>query len=578
MLLVAITIMGCDEGQIGLDEVDTSSDSQVVISEGPVEGGQIILPLTTFNTLNPLRTQNQHYFHFSKLIFEGLFEFNNDLNLEEQLADSYKINEDGTVVEVKLKDNVFWHDGEKLKAEDIIFTIDTIKYAKDDSSYGEMFLESFGVYQSVNIGKIIKASALDDRNIIIEFDSGISNALEILTFPIIPKHVFTTGRPNNADFLKALETNNYKVVGTGPYKFDSYDKMKQIILRSNENFREGKPYIDEIIGRVIGREKDILTAFETGQINMATTLDVDWEKYNQNPRINTLEYISPNYEFIGFNFTREIFSGEEGQVLRKAIAYGINRQRIIETVYLGHGTQIDVPIHPNSWLLSEDANSFGYNLNQAKAELKKIGWEDRDGDGLLEDINGENMSLKILTNSYNLMRQKTAEMIREDLQELGIIVTIESEYEKASIDQEEFQEEWLEIKEQLNKGEYDIILLGWQLSVIPELSFAFHSSRISSNTNFIRYSNEEMDYILEEIFSEGNRMKKKGLYEKLQKHIVTDLPYVSLFFKNNALLVDSKVIGDLNPIFINPYKGIEKSYIQKSSNNCRSGGTADAVA
>ena len=563
MLLVAITIMGCDEGQIGLDEVDTSSDSQVVISEGPVEGGQIILPLTTFNTLNPLRTQNQHYFHFSKLIFEGLFEFNNDLNLEEQLADSYKINEDGTVVEVKLKDNVFWHDGEKLKAEDIIFTIDTIKYAKDDSSYGEMFLESFGVYQSVNIGNIIKASALDDRNIIIEFDSGISNALEILTFPIIPKHVFTTGRPNNADFLKALETNNYKVVGTGPYKFDSYDKMKQIILRSNENFREGKPYIDEIIGRVIGREKDILTAFETGQINMATTLDVDWEKYNQNPRINTLEYISPNYEFIGFNFTREIFSGEEGQVLRKAIAYGINRQRIIETVYLGHGTQIDVPIHPNSWLLSEDANSFGYNLNQAKAELKKIGWEDRDGDGLLEDINGENMSLKILTNSYNLMRQKTAEMIREDLQELGIIVTIESEYEKASIDQEEFQEEWLEIKEQLNKGEYDIILLGWQLSVIPELSFAFHSSRISSNTNFIRYSNEEMDYILEEIFSEGNRMKKKGLYEKLQKHIVTDLPYVSLFFKNNALLVDSKVIGDLNPIFINPYKGIEKSYIPK---------------
>ena len=542
ILLVAIATMGCDEGQIGLDEVETSNDSQVAISEGPVEGGQIILPLTTFNTLNPLRTQNQHYFHFSKLIFEGLFEFNNDLNLEEQLADSYKINEDGTVVEVKLKDNVLWHDGEKLKAEDVIFTIDTIKYAKDDSSYGEMFLETFGVYQSANIGNIIKASALDDRNIIIEFDSGISNALEILTFPIIPKHVFTTGRPNNADFLKALETNNYKVVGTGPYKFDSYDKMKQIILQSNENFREGKPYIDEIIGRVIGTEKDILTAFETGQINMATTLDVDWEKYNQNSRINTLEYISPNYEFIGFNFSKEIFSGEEGQVLRKAIAYGINRQRIIETVYLGHGTQIDVPIHPNSWLLSEDANSFGYNFNQAKAELKKIGWEDKDGDGLLEDVNGENMSLNILTNSYNLMRQKTAEMIKEDLQRLGIIVTIESEYEKSSIDKEEFQEEWLEINEQLNKGEYDIILLGWQLSVIPELSFAFHSSKISSNTNFIKYSNEDMDYILEEIFSEGNRMKKKGLYEKLQKHIVTDLPYVSLFFKNNALLVDSKLL------------------------------------
>lgn len=563
MILIVISTIGCEDGKIRLDEVDLGEDSQVINTEGPVEGGQIILPLTTFNTLNPLKTENQYYYHFSKLIFEGLFEFNHDLNIEEQLAESYKISDDGTLIEIKLKDNILWHDGEKFKAEDVIFTIDTIKYANNDTSYGEMFLETFGVYKSVNIKNIIDASALDDRNLIIRFGSGISNNLEVLTFPIVPKHIFTIGQATNKDFLNALKINNYEVVGTGPYKFNSYDKMKQINLKSNENYRDGKPYINEIIGKVIGTEKDILTAFETGQINVATTVDVDWEKYNQNNRINTLEYISPNYEFIGFNFSKEIFSGEEGQILRKAIAYGIDRQRIVETVYLGHGTQIDVPIHPNSWLLSEDANSFGYDLNQAKAELKKIGWEDRDGDGLLENNNDENITLNMLTNPSNLMRLKTADMIKEDLLKLGIILNVESEYPKNNIVKEELDEEWIKINGQLKKGDYDIALLGWQLSIIPELSFAFHSSKISSNTNFIKYSNEDMDNILEGIFGEGNRGKKIEGYGNLQKHIVTDIPYISLFFKNKALLIDSKIIGDLNPIFLNPYKGIEKSYIPK---------------
>ena len=565
IILLVITTMGCNEEQVELleGESKTAEDAQAVISEGPVEGGQIILPLTTFSTLNPLKTENQHYYHFSKLIYEGLFEFDNDLNVKEQLAESYKISEDGTLIEIKLKENIFWHDGERFTSEDVIFTIETIKYFNNNSPYGEMILESFGVYKQANMNRVINVSALDDSNIIIKFDNGISNNLEILTFPIIPKHLFAEGKALNKDYSKALETNDFKVIGTGPYKFDSYDKMKQINLKSNENFRNGKPYIDEIIGRVIGTEKDILTAFETGQINVATTVDVDWEKYSQNNRINILEYISPNFEFIGFNFNKEIFSGEDGQTIRKAIAYGINRQEIIEKIYLGHATQIDVPMHPDSWLLSEDANSYGYNLNGAKTELKKAGWEDRDGDGFLEDINGENITLNILTNSYNLMRYRTAEMIKEDLLNLGIIANIESEYKKENISSEDLELEWTQINDQLAKGDYDIVLLGWQLSVIPELSFAFHSDNIHTNTNFIKYSNEDMDILLKDTFMEGNRSKKLGSYEKLQKHIVDDLPYVSLFFKNKALLLDNKIIGDLDPIFSNPYKGLEKSYIPK---------------
>ena len=253
-----------------------------------------------------------------------------------------------------------------------------------------------------------------------------------------------------------------------------------------------------------------------------------------------------------------------GRTLRKAIAYGIDRQAIIQNLYLGHGTQIDVPIHPDSWLISDKANTYGYNFELAKRDIDKLGWADIDEDGILEDEEGNKISLNLLTNTYNLMRLRTAEFIKEDLEKLGIGVNIIPVKEKTDdITVEDIEVQWEEINNHLLSGDFDMVLLGWQLSIIPDLSFAFHSSQIDYNTNFIRYSNETMDQLLETTFLDGNRQNKTVNYDKLQSHIVEDLPYISLFFKNKALLIDSKIIGDLDPTFFNPYRGIERAYIPK---------------
>ena len=170
-----------------------------------------------------------------------------------------------------------------------------------------MFTRSMGSFSPSDIRRIMDVSVLDDTRIEITFDRVFSNNLEVLTFPIIPKHIFATGKGANQDYIKALEMDNYTPIGTGPYKFESYEKTKEIILSSNENYRKDKPYIDNIIGRVLDNEEDILTAFETGQIHMATTITVDWDKYEQNSRIKAFEFVSGNYEFLGFNFENEIF-------------------------------------------------------------------------------------------------------------------------------------------------------------------------------------------------------------------------------------------------------------------------------
>lgn len=561
IIMIFLTI-GCEKTGEGNIAETLEEDTRSEIDYEPEYGGQLVLPLTTIDTLNPLASENKTYYHFSKLIFEGLFELDSDLNITNVLAEDYTIKEDGSI-SIKLKDDVLWHDGTKLTTEDVAFTINTIKSGNNHTTYKKVWSNMLGGFNFSNINRIIDTYIIDDNNIDIVFDKNYSQGLEMLTFPIIPKHQFVMNREDKSAYVKALSDEEYIPIGTGPYEFVEHRKNKDIKLKYNEEYREGRPYIDEIIGKIFEDEELILMGFETGQVDLTIALDEEWEKYEQS-NVRTLEFVSEGYEFLGFNFSRRIFNGEEGEGLRKAIAYGIDRQAIIQNVYSGHATQSDLPIHPNSWLLSNEANAYGYSLAKAREYIEGLGWKDVNGDGYYEDQNGNEVALKLLTNSYNPLRLKAADMIVEDFDKMGIrIVKDYTEIIPDNITEEMVDAQWEEINKKISRGDFDILLTGWNLSPAQELSFAFHSSQIKSGTNFIRYNNPIMDEALVEAFSESNRDNKLRSYEKLQKIITKDLPYISLYFKNNALLLDRKVMGEIDPCFYNLYRNIETWYIPK---------------
>lgn len=566
ILLITITLFtltGCDKNEANNISETFETNVNSVKEYEPEYGGQLVLPLTTLKTLNPLISENLSYYYFSKLVFESLFELDENFDIQYQLAEDYTIKDDGTI-RIKLRNNVLWHDGEKFTAEDVAFTINAIKYASNDTIYKKMWNAATGNFYSLNINRIIDVNIIDDYNLDIRFDVDFSNSLETLIFPIIPKHRFVVNREDENSYIKALAEEDYTPIGTGPYRFSNYDKFKSIQLEYFQDYREGRPYIDHIVGKILEDEELALTAFEAGQIDLTTALGVDWEKFDQNNRVKILEFVSQNYDFLGFNFSKPVFNSEKGNRLRKAIAYGIDRQAIIQRVYLGHATQTDLPIHPNSWLISNEANAYGYNLSKAREELDRLGWKDINGDGFYEDENGKEITLKLTTNSYNPLRLKTADMIVEDLNKMGIRA-IKDYPEKIpdNLTEEMVENQWEQLNNQIIKGDYDIVLLGWSLSPVPELSFAFHSSQIKSGTNIIKYNNEAMDEALLEAFRATNRDEKLKAYEKLQSIIAEDLPYVSLFFKNKALLMDKKIMGDIDPTFHNIYRNIEKWYIPK---------------
>lgn len=563
IIVVFFILVGCDKEEANNTSEAFETNTTNVEEHEAGYGGQLVLPLTTLSTLNPLVNENISYYYFSKLVFESLFELDREFNIENQLAKDYLVKDDGTI-SIELKDNVFWHDGEKFTAEDVAFTINAIKYGDENITYKKMWDSTIGKFYSSNINRIIDVNIIDEYNLDIKFDTYFSNSLEALIFPIVPKHRFVIDKEDKNSYIRALSMDDYTPIGTGPYKFVNYNKYKEIHLEYYQNYMEGRPYIDRVYGKVLEDDELALTAFEVGQIDLTTALGIDWEKFDQNNRVSIVEFVSQNYDFIGFNFSNPIFNNEKGHRLRKAMAYGIDRQSIIVKVFLGHATQIDLPIHPNSWLISSEANIYGYNLSKAREELNKLGWKDINGDGYYEDENGNKVTLRLTTNSYNPLRLKVADMIYEDLNKLGIrIIKDYPENIPDNLTEEMVENQWEKINSKILKGDYDIVLLGWRLSAIPELSFAFHSSQIKSGTNIIRYNNEAMDKALLEAYMANGRDAKLKKYEKLQSIITQDLPYVSLFFRNNALLMDKKIKGDVDPTFYNIYRNIEKWYIPK---------------
>lgn len=554
LFLILILLASCNIVEnISQTEDDSLEESFDSSEFEPEYGGHIILPITKINSLNPLTVNNESYFYFSKLIFESLFDFDKNFNVIKELAEDYTFKSDN-VVSIRLKDNVYWHDGEKLRAEDVAFTINTIKYANNETAYKKMWKEFVGDYSYSNLNRIVDAKVIDDLTIEIWFDNGVGNKLEILTFPIIPRHKFVDGAENVQAYQKALNEENYIPVGTGPYKFVSFQKSKSIELVYNEDYRKGRPYIEKITGKIL-RDKDlVLTAFEAGQVDIALSTGFDWDKFNENTSVRIIEFVSQGCEFLGFNFRKEFFN-KYGAELRKAIAYGIDRQAIIESVFFGHATQSDLPIHPDSWVLSGSSNIYGFNMDKARQELEKLGWEDRDLDGYYEDEDGKDITLRLITNSYNPLRQKTADLIVENLNQLGIhVVKDYPDNIPDNLTEKDIAEQWNNVKEKVSKGDFDIALLGWNLSPVPDLTFAFP---------YIGYNNDVMNEALAQLNSSNEEGKLKA-HERVQSIILQDLPYISLFFKNQALLINNKIRGNIDPTFYDIYRNIEEWYIPKN--------------
>ncbi|MCG8500125.1 MAG: peptide ABC transporter substrate-binding protein [Firmicutes bacterium] len=531
--LILILLCGacaCEQtGQVSEGETQPQEEEKAE-DTGPVRGGTLTLQSYNADTLHPLLTKSNSNIQVLGLIYDSLITFDDQLNVVPGLAESWQVSDDGMTWTFQLRKDVKWHDGTGLTANDVDFTFKAINDKRYDS-----------VYQ-YNTQSVTRFEVVDEYTFRVVLNRPYGGFIRMMYFPVLPKHQLQGLEIKSVD-------QDFKPIGTGPYRFAEYTPMKEIKLKASDTWwKDQSPYIDEVIVRLMPDNQTALYALEAKEADFVVTDVVDWKKYNGKENIRTKEFLTGAYEFIGVNFNHNVLSDK---AVRKAMAYAIDRETIIDEVLLGHARLSDVPMMPGTALYDESAYSYWLDREKAIELLNQAGWTDSDNDGVLDkEIEGvvTPLAFELVTNNENMIREKSAEMIAAHLKDIGMNVTLK----KAP---------WDDLKEMVDTKNFDAVLTGFDLAPSMDLSFAFHSEEIERGTNFISYRNAEMDDLLFQTFRAVDAAQSKQAYAKLQKLIVEDVPYISLYFRTSAVIYNGRLRGDINPISTNLYNDINKWYL-----------------
>jgi peptide/nickel transport system substrate-binding protein len=515
-------LVGCtkDEDNNGQTNIDNDNKKIENKDEKAAFGGTLKLTIREPITLNPLINQERSVDQLLRLVYEPLFSLDHNYKPSSNLVDSYVIQDNGMYITIKLKSNIYFHNGSLLTASDVKYSIDSIINTENS------------IYKSC-VANIQRTAVMDQQTIRIYYKQPYAFSLYNLVFPIIPN-----GSP----------VENFKPIGTGPYKFVDFTVKKELNLKANDKWHKGKVYIENI-NTLITKDNNVeINSFEHHVIDLINPIKFDWIQYADNKNISINEYTSNYYEFVGFNFSNSLLVNP---VVRKAIGKSINRKELVKEVLLNHYTLSDYPIQPKSWLNNENAESkIKYNVKEAKDNLEKAGYVDSDKDGFYDVITNDitsNITLTLLVNKDNKLRLSVAEKIKGYIETLGFKVDING------VDSNVF-------KERIKVSDFDLVLAGWKLSSTPDLTELFHSSRIGES-NFINYSSANMDKALEGVFTSRNDDTLKNNIKTFKDIYDKELPYYSLYFLNSAIITNDKVKGKLKSNTDDSFKGIENLYI-----------------
>jgi peptide/nickel transport system substrate-binding protein len=491
VILLALALAGCK----GAEEERTYGGPDT----GPAYGDLFIdASIGDASTLLPPLASDAASFGIIGLVYDGLVKYDGDLNLVGELAESWEVSADGLTITFHLRRGVKWHDGAPFTAQDVLFTYQTMVDPKTPTAYSGDYLQ------------VKQAEAPDDYTFRVTYAQPFAPALGSWTLAILPQHLLA-----GQDITKSPLGRH--PIGTGPYKFGEWRAGEKIALAYNPDYFEGRVYLNAYLYLV---KPDLATMFlelKAGNLDRMGLTPLQYTRQTDYPRFqqlyNKYRYIPFSYIYLGYNLEDPRFADRR---VRQALASAINKQELIEGVLLGLGEEAIGPYKPGTWYYNPDVPRFAYDPAKARALLAAAGWQPN-SQGVLEK-DGRPFEFTILTNQGNEIRVRTAEIIQRRLHEIGIEVKIRTV-------------EWAAfVKEFIEKGRFEAVLLGWNTGLDPDQYDIWHSSKTRpGELNFIHYNNPRVDALLEEGRHTFDREKRRRAYFKFQEIIAADQPYTFLF-------------------------------------------------
>jgi len=500
---------------------------------GPEYGDLFIdASLGDASTLMPPLASDAASHNIISLVYNGLVKYDGDLKLVGDLAESWEISPDGQTITFRLRRGVRWHDGAPFTAHDVMFTYEVMVDPKTPTAYA-------GDYQQVK-----KAEVLDDYTFRVTYGKPFAPALGSWGLAILPKHLLAGQDITTSPLAR-------QPIGTGPYKFKEWLAGDRLVLTANPDYFAGRVYLDGYICRVIPDLATMFLELKAGKVDRMGLTPLQYVRQTAYPKFDRLytkyRYLPFSYVYLGYNLEDERFADRR---VRQALTSAINRQEIIEGVLMGLGQEATGPYKPGTWYYNPAVPRFPFDPKRARELLAAAGWQPN-REGILTK-EGRLFEFTILTNQGNDIRVRTAEIIQRRLREVGILVKVRTV-------------EWAAfIKEFIDKGRFEAVLLGWNTGLDPDQYDIWHSSKTKpGELNFIHYRNPEVDALLEEGRHTFEIEKRRRAYFRLQEVIAADQPYTFLFVPE-ALPAISKRFRGIKPAAAGINYNFDKWYVPKA--------------
>ena len=460
-------------------------------------------------SINPLFATQGISSALGFLIFNRLVRFNEKGEAEPDLAESWKVSDDGLVYTFYLRKGVRFHDGKECTAEDVKFTFEKFKDPEVNSPFRLFYV-------------IVKEfKAIDPYTFQVILTNPSPSFIYRLNKEIIPAHILANADIKSSSF-------NFHPIGTGPFKLKEWGRDDQITLEYNPDYYEGRPYLDKIIIKHYPDSRQLWRALMRQEVDLSLFLEKeDYEVVKKDSFFRAYAIAIDYYYAVVYNLKDPVLSDK---TVREAIALGVDRKNLIEKVGSGYGLECNGPFYPVSIGFNPEVKGIEYEPDKAIELLHKAGWKDMNQDGVLEK-DGKDLEIRMLVDKRSDLYRKITMLMRQDLQQIGIKLTVQLYDDDTKLTEEFLQK--TKVQAQLK-----MILAGIDPDQVIE---EWTSQRSEGIDNLWDYENQEV----EKYFALGkitqNKQERIKIYRRLHQIIYNDQPACFLYYPFFFNVVSARV-------------------------------------
>ena len=525
---------------------EVPAETEEVESDDERSSDKLVYAITSSpeGKFNPLISNTQYDGYVNSLVYDSLLHMNDNLDIENGMAESYDVSEDSKKVTFVLKDNIFFHDGNPVTAEDVAFTFSSLAhpdYQGDLKSYVDS-IEGFETYNNGEAETLSGIVVVDDKTVELNFEEPYSPVLINLgTLGILPKHVWSEVELSNwTEYSDASSSP----IGSGPYVFKQYMSNEFVEFEGFDKYYDGQPKINKFIFKVVN-ESTAQAELIQKSVDVSDVSNIKKSESDQLEASDVTIKRFPNskIQYMGFNLRDERLQDIN---LRTAMAYGIDRDAIVEGLLEGHGFVINTPMVPTLWSYPKDGLiEYKMDVDKATELLGEAGYADSDGDGIV-DKDGENLKFVLTVPTGDKIREQTGAIIQENLKKIGIEIELEAMDFNAVMDKV------------VGNHEFDLYLMGNTLGADPDPTPNWYSTQASDEKgvfawNIAGFRSEEADALMDENKKELDQGKRAEILQEFGKLLNTELPWVPLYAADTTKAYRSDLKGYSPNTFVEFY-------------------------